>query len=509
MLGAAAVGSALCLSALGGSLVSLAATSTGYQVLVADGSSGTIYVNDPTAQTLTQVPPPVSGGIQSLTISPDGTAVYVAFKDGDIGTLAVPSDVYLGTPVDLGSTSAPLAMAITPNGQDLYVGESGSGQVVELLTNDGVLAGPAVGSPIATGPVTNLAISPDGSSVFFDGGSQGSSVAVIATATNTLTGTGIPVAAPGVMAISGVGTQLFVLSTPSSGPAVVVIDPATDTVEGSPITLPPGAEPAGLALSPDGGELYVTDASGQQLVSIDTATDTLNSSTVAMPQGISPHDVAVTPDGTTVYVDGTSAGGTSELVAVDLATGVTGAPVVLLGVAQPAGLAIIPVAATTPTPPTPTPTPTPTCNPIGIGPVIVGPNLSTTVTSPPAAASGSGGTPAPGSTSTGSPASDGSSTNAQPVPAISRTGDLAEPAISPEPNISPSASTTPVICFGAPVMPGAIHAEAALASGAAATASGSMYLRLALVILVLAGGAALAVMRFGTTLPRLRNWRIG
>jgi hypothetical protein len=36
-----------------------------------------------------------------------------------------------------------------------------------------------------------------------------------------------------------------------------------------------------------------------------------------------------------------------------------------------------------------------------------------------------------------------------------------------------------------------------------------LYLRAALVILILAGGAATVVWRFGLRLPRLRNWRIG
>ena len=565
LLGAAAVGCAICASAVGGSLVSLAANSPSYQVLVADGSSGNIYVTDPSAQTVTTVAPPVSGGIQALATSPDGSRVYVAFKNGSLGTLDTSTDSYLGVPVVLGWSSAAVQMVVTPNGQDLYIAESGSNQVVEVNTlNDSM-----VGSPIATGPALNLAISLDGSSLFVDGGSQSNSVSVITTATNTLTANAISVATPGPIVKSPDGTSLYVVSSISSGPAVVVIDSTTDTVEGSPIPLPSTSQPAALALSADGSELYVTDASGQQVEIIGTAA--LGSSVAAMPQGLTPRDIAITPDGATAYIDGTNLAGTSELVSADLASGTVGAPVILVGGTDPAGLVIAPLPATgTPTP-SPTPTPTPACIPIGVGPVplvspvtnsssepgstgssdsspaatpstspTAGPSSTTLpplpITSPsPEVSPGSSPSPdgcsvctpiesglvqggpaqlvSPGSEPPAAAGSSGSSPagtpSTNPAAGPPKAERLPLPVISPSPEVSPGVSSPPFICFGAALSPGVFRAEASLTSGTAAAPSGSLYLRAALVILTLAGAAAVVVWRFGLRLPRLRNWRIG
>jgi DNA-binding beta-propeller fold protein YncE len=494
-----AMGAALAGFVLGGSTVSLAATATSYQVLVADGGSGIIFADDLSAGTVTPIPAPESGGIQSLVISPDGSRVYVAFKDGTLGTLDTVSDSYLGTPVALGWTSSPVEMVVTPDGQNLYIAESGSNQVVEV----DAATGAQVGTPIPTGPVLNMAISPDGSAIFIDGGDQSSSVGVISTATNTVSLTPIqlipsssPIAATattssgvGAMAMSPTGAALYVVTSTSAGPAVAVIDPSTDAVVGTLVTLPATSQPAGLAVSADGSELYLTDSSGEQVDSITTATATLNATGDALPQGVSPNGIAITADGTFAYVDGTNAAGAGVLVPVDLATGSAGAPISLVGGTAPAGLVIAPLAATVL--PTPSPTPSPTCSPtIGIGPVQVGPAQFPPIAPTAGATSGS----APAS----SPSSGRSGSNV-PLPANSSVPD-SSPGTSPSPS--------PVICFGAPVMPpGTFHAEASLASGTAAAPSGNLYQRLALVIVVLTGGAMLAVWRCGLTLPRLRNWR--
>ncbi|MGA7173215.1 MAG: YncE family protein [Candidatus Dormiibacterota bacterium] len=506
-LGAMAMAAALAGFVLGGSSVSLAATATApsYQLLVADGGSGIIYADDLSSGTVTPVPDPESGGIQSLVISPDGSRVYVAFKDGTLGTLDTASDSYLGRPIVLGWTSAPVEMVVTPDGQDLYIAESGSNQVVEV----DAATGAQVGTPISSGPVLNMAISHDGSSIFIDGGDQSSSVGVISTATNTVSLTPIqltPLSSPiapntttpigaGAMAMSPSGTSLYVVTSDSAGPAVAEIDPATAAVVGALVALPATSQPTGLAVSADGSEFYLTDSSGPQVDSISTAIGALNPTVDALPQGVSPQGIALTPDGTFAYVDGTDSAGASLVVPVDLATGSVGAPTSLVGGTAPAGLVIAPLAATVM--PTPSPTPSPSCSPIiGIGPVQVGPAQF-----PPSA-------PTAGATSGSAPASSPAAS-----PSSGRPGsNVPLPANSPVPESSPGTSPTPtpVICFGTPILPpGTFHAEASLASGTAAAPSGSLYLRLALVIVVLTGSAMLAVWRFGLNLPRLRNWRNG
>lgn len=519
VLGAAALGSAISLLAIGGSPVALAANPAGYQVLAADGVTGTVYVEDPNSQTVTPISAPTLGGIQSIALSPDGSRLYVAFKDGLLGTIDTASDSYLGSPVAMGLTGAPVEMVVTPDGRDLLIAESGSGQVVELDAR----SGSQIGTPIATGAVLNLAISPDGKTLFVDGGSGSSSVMAISIATTTGTTTGIavppastiPLVGAGAMVISGDGSSLYVLTSSAAGPQVVAIDPSTDRIEGAPIDLRPASQPSGLALSPDGRQLYVTDATGKQVVSIDTTTSALNSVVMSPPAGTAPHDIAITPDGSTAYVDGTDSAGASVLVALALATGVGPAPINLPGGTQPAGLVIAPVAAI-PTPtPTPAPTPSPSCGPImGIGPGPVGPPVLPPTGVPPVV--GFGGGSAVGSLPLPGESSASSSPLSPPFPAITSLPALPPVAsspplstVSPLPEVSPGSSPKPIICFDGPVMPAAPGAAATLARGTEPPPSGGLILRLAVVLLLLAGGSALAAWRFGLSFPRLRIRRHG
>ena len=78
---------------------------------------------------------------------------------------------------------------------------------------------------------------------------------------------------------------------------VTVIDTATNTVTAN---VPVGNGPFGVAVTPDGGKVYVTNSGHSNNVSIiNTATNTV---TTNVSVGISPEGVAVTPDGKNVYV---------------------------------------------------------------------------------------------------------------------------------------------------------------------------------------------------------------
>jgi YVTN family beta-propeller protein len=94
----------------------------------------------------------------------------------------------------------------------------------------------------------------------------------------------------------------------ASNGTVTVIDTATNTVVGSPITV--GIEPTGVAVSPDGSKVYITNTGpadfgpsnppGSTVSVIDTATNTVVGSPITVGQ--SPQGVAVSPDGSHVYV---------------------------------------------------------------------------------------------------------------------------------------------------------------------------------------------------------------
>jgi len=67
-------------------------------------------------------------------------------------------------------------------------------------------------------------------------------------------------------------------------------------------TIPIAGGPAvfGVAVSPDGSKVYVTNDDASTVSVIDTATNTVT--TIPLGSGAGPDGVAVTPDGSKVYV---------------------------------------------------------------------------------------------------------------------------------------------------------------------------------------------------------------
>jgi YVTN family beta-propeller protein len=82
----------------------------------------------------------------------------------------------------------------------------------------------------------------------------------------------------------------------TSATTVTVIDTSTEAVLG---TIPVGAGPARVAISPDGTRAYVSNRDSDSVSAIDTATDTV---VATISVGDAPGALAVTPDGQHVYV---------------------------------------------------------------------------------------------------------------------------------------------------------------------------------------------------------------
>ena len=139
--------------------------------------------------------------------------------------------------------------------------------------------------------------------------SLNNTVSVIDTATDTISAT-IPVGlAPEGVAVSPDGSKVYVTNLNSN--TVSVIDTATDTVNA---TIPVGLAPFGVAVSPDGSKVYVTHNESSTISVIDTATNTVSATITVGPN---PLGVAVTPDGSKVYVANESA---NTVSVIDTAT---------------------------------------------------------------------------------------------------------------------------------------------------------------------------------------------
>ena len=79
---------------------------------------------------------------------------------------------------------------------------------------------------------------------------------------------------------------------------VLVIATASNTVVGSPI--PVGNSPSGVAITPDGQHVVVANSGSSTVSVIATASNTVVGTPI--PVGNSPQGVAITPDGKHVYV---------------------------------------------------------------------------------------------------------------------------------------------------------------------------------------------------------------
>jgi YVTN family beta-propeller protein len=123
---------------------------------------------------------------------------------------------------------------------------------------------------------------------------RNNTVAVIDTTSNTITTT-IPVGAnPAGLALTPDRVFLYVVNV--TGNTVSVIATATNAVVA---TVPVGTIPFGIAITPDGAFAYVVNLRGNSVSVIATATNTV---AATVPVGIAPVAIAITPDGAFAYV---------------------------------------------------------------------------------------------------------------------------------------------------------------------------------------------------------------
>jgi len=139
----------------------------------------------------------------------------------------------------------------------------------------------------------------------------------------------------------------FAYVTNEGSNSVSVIDTATNTVVGSPITV--GSQPIGIAITPNGAYAYVTNTGSNSVSVIDTATNTVVGNPISV--GSYPYDIAITPNGAYAYV---TKEGSNSISVIDTATNtVVGNPISVGN--RPVGIAI-----TQQVPPTLTWNPNPT-----------------------------------------------------------------------------------------------------------------------------------------------------
>ncbi|MEO3760658.1 Ig-like domain-containing protein [Mycobacterium sp. B14F4] len=343
----------------------LAVSPDGTRVYVANNNANSVSVIDTATNTVIGTPIPVGYSPYDVAFSPDGTRAYVLNSNGnsvsviDTATRVVTATITVGSPQGL---------TLSPDGSLLYVsrrGGSNSVTVIDTATNS------AIGGPIPVGnSPADMAVSPDGSRIYVTN-SASNSVSVI-----HLVGNSAPVAGSPAYSIDGVNsttgavmgsvhatdpdgdtlgysavvpaegqlvfdqaghftfipsdalrlragvtpetdTMTFTINVTDSHNATTAVPinvqllPATatvtDTISVSPL-------PVTVALRPGSTTGYVVIGSNNTLAVIDT---TSNQVVTYIPVGINPFGVAVSPNGTRAYVTNS---GSNTVTVIDTKT---------------------------------------------------------------------------------------------------------------------------------------------------------------------------------------------
>jgi YVTN family beta-propeller protein len=245
-----------------------------------------LHLIDINTRTLTQTIP-IANSFVGVAFNPAGDTIYVGggasndvkiFKAGANGVFAANGTI----PISGGP--APSGLTLNANGSRLYVALNMTNQVAVIDTATRAIISRI---PVGTFPYTT-AISADGSKVYVT--NWGGKVPGPTDFTDGM----FPVVVDRRTGIPVSGT-------------VSVIDTASNTVLKS---IDVGLHPSGMALSPLGDRLFVTNANSDTVSAIDTATDTVVKTLHVGEQGpdgrpilgSSPNALTVTPNGKAIYV---------------------------------------------------------------------------------------------------------------------------------------------------------------------------------------------------------------
>jgi YVTN family beta-propeller protein len=304
----------------------LAAPASARNAYVANNGDGTVSVlNLSTGAPAGTIP--VESAPVDVAITPNGAFAYVTNSGSDsVSVISTASNSVVAT-IPFAAGSRPRGVAISPDGQTVWVANSGDDTVSVIFTAVNAVSGGPIPLPAGARP-DGIAISPDGGTAFV--AQQGNDVSIVNTGTRAIVGTVVDTSAPSRIAIGPRGGRAFV--TDSSSTSVTAFNPANGAVIGGPI--PVGAQPSGIAIAPSGVFAYAAALGANTVTPIATST---NATSPAIGGFNAPAGVAIAPDGSQGYVS--NSGGSSVSAFSTATNAVTGS--IATG-AGPTGLAIVP-----------------------------------------------------------------------------------------------------------------------------------------------------------------------
>jgi YVTN family beta-propeller protein len=187
------------------------------------------------------------------------------------------------------------AIAVTPDGSELYVGQyPGRVTVIDAATRQVAAMIPTLPSPIG------MLVNPNGSTVYVVGADTGRGMlSVVDTRTKTIAATVDLSEYTGPMGITPDGAYVYVAfstGSPDFYSYVLIVDAATNTVAQR-IRLPAPAQVGSMRLTGDGSIAYLFQA--PQLLGIDTGLQAL---TISIPVNGSGWSMDLSPDESLAYV---------------------------------------------------------------------------------------------------------------------------------------------------------------------------------------------------------------
>jgi YVTN family beta-propeller protein/VCBS repeat-containing protein len=267
---------------------SLALSPDGSRAYVTDIGSGTLKVIDTATNTI--IASIGVGFTSGVAVSPDGTTVYVTNSSN--GTMSVVDTATNAVTRTYSGLNSPSRVFVTPDGTKIYVADDGGAlRMVDTKANSL--------SVITTGLYPSFVAVNQNVTRAYAANPVNETVSVIDLSTKAVTTiSGMGKAA--YVAVSPDGTRAYVIQRGSNyADTIAVLDTATNTVTA---TIPVAGSLSSLAISPDGKNAYSTQ-SGQwgdgSMSVIDLNSNIITSTTTGL---FGPTSIAVSPDGTRAYV---------------------------------------------------------------------------------------------------------------------------------------------------------------------------------------------------------------